>query len=67
MPCALLIPLFLPLLPAAPSPEQFTGMTSFNTQHAAAAKAAAQELVKLARDRGSMDDITVVVTLYDWD
>ncbi|KAG2434238.1 hypothetical protein HXX76_007963 [Chlamydomonas incerta] len=47
--------------------DKFTGMTSFNTQHAAAAKAAAQELVKLARDRGSMDDITVVVTLYDWD
>ncbi|GLC40492.1 hypothetical protein PLESTM_001080500 [Pleodorina starrii] len=47
--------------------DKFTGMTSFNTQHAAAAKAAAQELVKLARDRGSMDDVTVVVTLYDWD
>ncbi|EFJ40714.1 hypothetical protein VOLCADRAFT_119889, partial [Volvox carteri f. nagariensis] len=46
--------------------DKFTGMTSFNTQHAAAAKASAQELVKLARDRGSMDDITVVVTLYDW-
>ncbi|GIL54056.1 hypothetical protein Vafri_9611 [Volvox africanus] len=47
--------------------DKFTGMTSFNTQHAAAAKAAAQDLVKLARDRGSMDDVTVVVTLYDWD
>ncbi|KAG2494976.1 hypothetical protein HYH03_006909 [Edaphochlamys debaryana] len=46
--------------------DKFIGMTSFNTQHAAAAKAAAQELVKFARDRGSMDDITVIVTLYDW-
>jgi hypothetical protein len=46
---------------------QFTGMKSFTAQHATAAKAAAQELVRLARDRGSLDDITVVVTLYQWD
>lgn len=42
-------------------------MTSLTQQRAAAAKAAAQQLVRLARDRGSLDDITVVVTLFDWE
>ena len=31
-----------------------------------AAKAAAESLVELAIRRGSMDDISVVVNLYDW-
>ncbi|GFR47851.1 hypothetical protein Agub_g9634 [Astrephomene gubernaculifera] len=49
--------------------DKFSVMTSLATrkQHAAAAKAAAQELVQLARDRGSLDDITVIVTLFDWE
>lgn len=31
------------------------------------ANAAARTLVRMAQDRGSCDDITAVVTLFDWD
>lgn len=44
--------------------DKFARMSKPDLQ--AASSAAAQALVKLALDNGSIDDITVLVHVYDW-
>lgn len=43
---------------------QFGRMSGRDMQ--AAASAAAQAVVKLSLDKGSVDDISVIVHVYDW-
>ncbi len=50
--------------PAPASAPQYP--LSCGSQRAAAAKAAARQLLKLALDEGSTDDVTVVVNLFEW-
>ena len=51
-----------PFLP----PLQFSHMTSTEISMKSVANAAAQRLVKLALDGGSVDDISVIVNVYEW-
>ena len=52
--------------PALPLPLllQYAAMSGISKQ--AVATAAARMLLKLAQDKGSVDDITVIVNLYEW-
>lgn len=50
--------------PPPPARLQYARMSA--TARSGAAKAAARALLKLAQDCGSVDDITVVVTVFAW-
>ena len=52
-------------LPPSP-PLQFSHMTSTEISMKSVANAAAQRLVKLALNGGSVDDISVIVNVYEW-
>ena len=45
---------------------QFSKMSSIEVSKKTVAGAAARRLVRLALDGGSIDDISVIVNLYDW-
>ena len=54
------------LSPFLSSHLQFSHMTSTEISMKSVANAAAQRLVKLALDGGSVDDISVIVNVYEW-